>query len=139
MNKSKRLLRISVFISVLLFLLTLGSCDMFINWFGTTIEDRVEAFNYDLEANNWGQLYKHFHTDTEDRSIMNAAYWEGTPLYDEGSITSYSTSGTTVTGIVYTTGDPNRTFTMDMKTDGMEYFIRRLDIDGNPEIKKLEQ
>lgn len=137
MNKPKRLLRNTFFISVLLFLLTLGSCDMFINWFGTTIEDRVEAFNDDLEAKNWGQLYKHFHNDTEDRSIMDETYWVGTALHDEGSITSYSISGETVNGMVWN-GTVNKSFNMDMKKDGLDYYIRRLDIEGNPEIKKLD-
>src|SRR6056297_2499310 len=70
MKSIKNPLRLTGLLFLLTFLFTLGSCDMFINWFGTSIEARVEAFKDDLSAGNYSSLYKHFHSDTELRSSM---------------------------------------------------------------------
>ena len=142
MNSIKNALKISAILFVLAFMLTLGSCEMFINWFGTSIEDRVEAFNDDLSAGKYSVLYKHFHSDTVDRYDMKndpTNYWDPTPIYPNGNINNYSVSGDTVTGTVDTNGDPNQPFTMEMKKDGMDYYIRKLNFDGwGGEIKKLD-
>jgi len=142
MKSIKNPLRIIGLLFLLTFLFTLGSCDMFVNWFGTSIEGRVDAFDDDLSAGNYSSLYKHFHSDTVDRDNMKTdptGYWTPTPIYPNGNINNYSVSGDTVTGTVDTDGDPNQSFTMEMKKDGMEYFIRTLNFAGWPgEIKKLD-
>ena len=140
MKSIKKPLRITGLLFILILLFSLGSCDMFINWFGTSIESRVDAFDDDLSAGNYSGLYKHFHSDTVDRDNMKTdptGYWTPTPIYPNGNINNYSVSGDTVTGTVWN-GSTYLSFTMDMKKDGMEYFIRRLDINGSPEIKKLD-
>ena len=141
MKSIKNPLRIIGLLFLLTFLFTLGSCDMFINWFGTSIEDRVDAFNDDLSAGNYSSLYKHFHSDTELRSSMkndSTNFWNTTsigPDYAPCRIKSYS-PGDTVTGTIYNGSDLS--FSMDMETDGMEYYIRTLKIGSSPEIRKLD-
>ena len=140
MKSIKTPLRLTGLLFIFTLLFTLGSCDMFINWFGTSIESRVDAFDDDLSAGNYSGLYKHFHSDTVDRDNMKtdpSGYWTPTPIYPNGNINNYSVSGDTVTGTVWN-GSDDLSFSMDMKKDGMEYFIRRLDITGSPEIKKLD-
>ena len=140
MKSIKNLLRIIGLLFLLTFLFTLGSCDMFINWFGTSIEGRVDAFDDDLSAGNYSGLYKHFHSDTVDRDNMKTdpdGYWTTTSIYPEGNIKTYSVSGDTVTGTVWN-GSDDLSFSMDMKKDGMEYFIRTLEISGSPDIRKLD-
>lgn len=140
MNSIKHTLKISTILFMLAFMLTLGSCEMFINWFGTTIENRVDAFNDDLKAERWSELYKHFHSDTVDRTEMKndpIGFWSSTSIYNADSrIVSYS-SGDTVTGTIYN-GSTNLTFSMEMKKDGMDYYIRTLEISGSPDIRKLD-
>ena len=125
-----------------MFTFTLGSCEMFSSWFGTSIDDRVDAFNDDLSAGKYSQLYKHFHNDTVDKTEMKNdpdGYWSATPIYTSSNINDYSVSGDTVTGTVETANDPNQPFTMNMEKDGMEYYIRKLNFEGwTGEIKKLD-
>jgi len=142
MKSIKNLLRIIGLLFLLTFLFTLGSCDMFINWFGTSIEGRVDAFDDDLSAGNYSGLYKHFHSDTVDRDNMKndpTIFWNDTAVssaYGTSSITNYS-SGDTVTGTIRN-NNGDLSFSMDMKKDGMEYFIRTLEISGSPDIRKLD-
>ena len=140
MKSVKNPLRIIGVLFILTILFTLGSCEMFTNWFGTTIEDRVDAFDDDLSAGNYSSLYKHFHSDTVDRDNMKTdpdGYWSATPIYTSSNIKNSSVSGDTVTGTVWN-GSADLSFTMNMKKDGMEYFIRSLEIDGSPDIRKLD-
>ena len=140
MKSVKNPLRIIGVLFILTILFTLGSCEMFTNWFGTTIEGRVDAFDDDLSAGNYSSLYKHFHSDTVDRTEMKNVsedYWSTTSIYPEGNIKNYSVSGDTVNGTVWN-GSADLSFTMNMKKDGMEYFIRSLEIDGSPDIRKLD-
>ncbi|MFW6361745.1 MAG: hypothetical protein ACOC2R_08350 [Spirochaetota bacterium] len=135
-------LKVVAILFVLAFMLTLGSCEMFINWFGTSIEDRVEAFNDDLSAGKYSVLYKHFHSDTVDRYDMKnapSAYWNTTfvgPDNAPARILSYS-SGDTVTGQIENSST-SKSFSMQMKKDGMEYFIRTLEISESEDIRKLD-
>lgn len=143
MKPLKHTLKLTAILFVFALILTLGSCEMFINWFGTSIEDRVEAFNDDLSAGKYSVLYKHFHYDTVDRTDMKddpTEYWKDTPIAPENGtskITSYS-SGDTVTGNINNTNIGDKPFSMEMKTDGMEYYIRTLKIGDSPEIRKLD-
>ncbi|MCF7948154.1 MAG: hypothetical protein K9M94_06165 [Spirochaetia bacterium] len=142
MKSIKNPLRIIGYLFLLTFLFTLGSCDMFINWFGTSIEGRVDAFNDDLSAGNYSSLYTHFHSDTELRTSMKndaLKFWDGTiigPANAPCKIVSYS-AGDTVTGTIRNKYD-DFYFSMDMKKDGMEYFIRTLTIGSSTEIRKLD-
>jgi hypothetical protein len=142
MNSIKNALKISAILFVLAFMLTLGSCEMFINWFGTSIEDRVEAFNDDLSAGKYSVLYKHFHSDTVDRYDMKndaSKFWDDTAVssaYGTSRVTSYS-SGDTVTGTI-NNNNGDQSFSMEMKKDGMDYYIRTLEISGSPDIRKLD-
>ncbi len=135
-------LKVVAILFVLAFMLTLGSCEMFINWFGTSIEDRVEAFNDDLSAGKYSVLYKHFHSDTVDRYDMkndSTNFWNNTavsPTYGTSRITNYS-SGDTVTGTINNSND-DQSFSMEMKKDGMDYYIRTLEVSGSPDIRKLD-
>src|SRR6056297_3537052 len=133
MKSIKNPLRISGLLFILIFLFTLGSCDMFVNWFGTSIADRVDAFDDDLSAGSYSELYKHFHSDTVDRDSMKndpTGYWPTTSIYPDGNIKNYSVNGDTVTGTVWN-GSADLSFSMDMEKDGMDYFIRTLEISGS--------
>ena len=142
MKSIKKPLRITGLLFILILLFSLGSCDMFINWFGTSIEGRVDAFDDDLSAGNYSSLYKHFHSDTEDRVEMkneSTTFWNLTsigPNAGTSRITNYS-SGDTVTGNI-NNSNGDFSFSMDMKKDGMEYYIRTLKIGSSPEIRKLD-
>lgn len=142
MKSIKNILKITTILFILIFMLTLGSCEMFINWFGTSIESRVEAFNDDLSAGRYSQLYEHFHSDTADRTDMKndpTTFWNNTfvgPDNAPAKIVSYS-SGDTVTGQIENI-NTSRSFSMQMKKDGMEYFIRTLEITGSEDIRKLD-
>ncbi len=111
----------------------MGSCDLF---FGTSIEERIEAFNDDVAAGNLSQLYTHFHPDTLERDDMTSAYWSNTPFGSGNQIVSYSISGDTVNGSLSFGG----TITMEMKKDGMDYLIYHMTISGsssNLEIRSI--
>jgi len=64
-------MKIAMIFMVLLFLAGLSSCDLFVSFFGTTIDDRIDAFRDDVESaqniGNYSNLYTHFHSDTIDR------------------------------------------------------------------------
>ena len=139
-NKKGKINSITLLLSLFLItlILSLGSCNMFIDWFGTTIEDRVDSFNDDLSAGKLLQLYKHFHSDTKMRSDMQTEnFWINSPLNYEGTyIVNYNVSGDTVTGTI--NNGSNLNFTMEMKKDGLEYYILTLDIGSSYEIRKLQ-
>lgn len=127
---------------LLLIVLTivLGSCEMFINWFGTTIDGRVDAFDKEINRGDVSQYYKHFHDDTQEKSLMkddpNNFPWN---ILDDNNadIITYNVSGETVTGSMDSDGDPFD-FTMQMKKDGLDYYIRSLVIGGSYDIRKLQ-
>jgi len=105
----------------------MGSCDLF---FGTSIEERIEAFNDDVAAGNLSRLYTHFHPDTVDRDTMvntPVTYWDNTPFGSGNQIASYSISGDTVTGSLSISG----TITVEMKKDGLDYMILSMTISGS--------
>ena len=131
------------FFLVLSLVLFLGSCEMLGLVGGTSIEERVDAFNDDLSGGNYSRLYTHFHPDTVDRESMEndpSGFWSKTAVasdYAPNTITDYSFSGDTVSGTI-SNDNGSLGFTMDMQKDGSDYYIRVLAISGSPEIRKID-
>ncbi len=67
-------------------------------------------------------------------------FWNNTavsPTYGTSRITNYSI-GDTVTGFLDNDNGSNQSFSMEMTKDGMDYYIRTLEINGSPDIRKLD-
>lgn len=123
---------------VLVLLTGLSSCDLFVSFFGTTIDDRIEAFNDDVAAGNYSELKSHFHSDTVQRDDMTETYWTTKIQFaNKTQIVNYSVSGTTVTGFEDYQGDE---VVLAMKREGLDYMILSLTIKSDPDliIKKIE-
>lgn len=131
-------MKLGLIVIVLLLLMGLSSCDLFVSFFGTTIDDRIDAFNDDSSAGNLSKLYTHFHSDTVDRDSMKndpVNYWNGTVFYNEAEIINYSVSGTTVNGIE-DFGD--QSCVVEMKREGLDYMMYHVDVDGSAVVRKIE-
>jgi len=129
--------RIGYFLVVLVMLMGFGSCDMFVNFFGTTIDERIDSFNDDAKAGNYSSMYSHFHSDTKERDDMKNdpnTYWNTTPMASENYIDSYSVSGDTASGKLKS-GD---TFSAEMKRDGLDYLIYQMDFGTGFDIRRIE-
>jgi len=141
-----KIIKTGMILMVVLFIAGLSSCDLFVSFFGTTIDERVDSFRDDVDdaqlSQDYSDLYTHFHSDTIDRDLMkndpngDTGYWSDLPFYhDTGdNISTYSVSGTSVSGSMES---PN-SFTMEMKKEGLNYMIYHIDIDGAPIVRKIE-
>jgi len=132
MKKTKLILILTV-----VFLLTgLSSCDLFVNFFGTTIDERIDAFNDDAKDGKYSSLYKHFHSDTEERDEMknDSTYWDSWPMASDNYFDTYSVSGDEVDGKM----DSGQDFDVKMKRDGLDYMMYQLTIDGGFKVRKIE-
>lgn len=129
MKKTKLIL----ILTVVFLLAGLSSCDLFVNFFGTTIDERIDAFNDDAKDGNLSKLYTHFHSDTKERDDMKNdpdTYWYNSPMASENYIDSYSVSGDDVDGKMTSDQDVN----VKMKRDGLDYMMFEMTIDGSPDF-----
>lgn len=134
----------------LIILPVLGSCDMFVNWFGTTVSGRVDSFNRDLTNGNYDQLYTHFSSDIDHYDSMKGSssetYWEGTDFYPNTgtppteyvSIKNYS-GDDPVTGVLSDSSiDFDKSFKFEMVREGMVYYIKKAYVEGTLEVRELK-
>lgn len=127
-----------ILIILLMLLMGLSSCDLFVSFFGTTIDDRIDAFNDDTAAGNISKLYTHFHSDTADYTSMKndpGTYWFGSVFESGAQIINYSVSGTTVTG---TETGSDQSCVVEMKREGLDYKMNKVYVGGVLEVKKVE-
>jgi len=130
--------KLGLVLIVIVLLAGFNSCDLFVSFFGTTIDERIDAFNDDVADANWNKLYTHFHSDTIDRDTMKndpAGYWDSSPFWNGAEIVNFSVSGTTVTGIE-SFGDQG--VTVEMKREGLDYMMYHLTVDGGFDIRKID-
>ena len=108
--------------------LMLGGCAMD----KTSIEDRIGEFIADVNAGDYGNLYKHLHTDCADRNAAKAAaFWDPTTVFkavNKPFSLSGMSFGTTSTGTLNSAVGPD-TITFVMKEeDPDDWFILSISV-----------
>lgn len=110
----------------------LSSCQLMSLLFGVTIDERIKDFSNGYTSGDYTNLYKNFSsTSTQEyNNIKPSSYWSNTPFdssYHPKAITSYSVSGSTVTG-TFTNDNGNYSFTMQMQESGINWYIQSLSL-----------
>lgn len=138
-----KICKITLSLLILLITLFIGSCDMFVNWFGTTVEGRVDGFNRDLTDGNYSSLYKHFSSDIDDYNTMKntgSVYWDDTSFWPSSgsyvTIESYSGEDP-VTGTLKD-GTVSKTFKLYLTQKGLVYYIKRAYVNDVIQVRKLD-
>lgn len=127
-------------LSMLIAATFLSGCVLFVDEAQRTPEERMEAFLYDANNQNWGYMWKHFHPDSTDYATISATTedtFDGTDVADQHlPLGSLYVSGRTATCRSGTDPDTQFLFTV-IEYEPDNYKIRYVE-QTSTVIRKVE-
>ncbi|GAB4363670.1 MAG: hypothetical protein Kow009_00230 [Spirochaetales bacterium] len=132
-RKARHMARRWIGIAIALILVTtFFGCDLF-GVKGVTIEERIDMFMEDVNAGNYGNLYKHIHPDAElYEQTKSPDYWNKPGVFPSGETYQLGVIipvGDVVTTTISSTASySDDTIIFQMKKDGEDYKILKITI-----------